>query len=242
MTETSTHKPTRQNASHDFRPLRDRLETEFATLLAPDLAAIGASQVYVVLLSETSILGDDAQFRGLFSPAMPFWFRAEIGARWRGAGPTFLLNDISPDCQDPDSFVGIAAHELAHAVDAFDAYIPEVPNYTPTVPEGFAASVVTGNITVPGRSVRHGHGPSWLRICCHLTFRMQQRGWPVWLPQVIDHDFYAYSSTSVYRRALGDECERLEDIPLSKLCDIPSPTDFIDLWNADLAQWPDGEF
>lgn len=242
MTETSNHGPTRETTCHDFRPLRAKLETEFAELLAPDLATLGASQVYIVLLSETSIMADDAQFRGLFSPAMPFWFRAEIGARWRGTGPTFLLNDVSPDCLDPDSFVGVAVHELAHVIDAHDRYIPAVANYTPTVPEGFVASVVTGNITVPARSARHCHGPSWIRICNHLVFRMQRRGWPVWLPMVIDHDHYGISSTSLYARALGDECERLEDIPLTVLRHIPAPTEFIDQWNADVAQWPDGEF
>lgn len=223
----------------DFRKLRDRLENEFASLLAADLSANAARAVYIVLVSETAILSADADFSGLHEPSMAGWFRDIIGPRWKGLGPTFLLHDLhiaeSGDTSH-ELFVGTAIHELAHALDSPRLYCRE--SETQQLPDGFV-NVVATSPGLDNQSVRRGHGGNWLRLCIHLTHRLQARGWDIALPFVIDRQYYGYSSTSCYRRALGDEPTRLEAVPLTTIQHIDPPKLFSDLWIADVTDWPD---
>ncbi len=225
----------------DLRELRDHLENEFADLLSPDLKANGASEIYVVLVSETDLLAADAKFDGLHGPAMSDWFRSEIGERWQGLGPCFLVNDnilLNNSCED--SFIATAVHELGHAIDTPGLYT-RANETGGSLPEGFVARVFSSH-RVAVRSARYGHGPSWIRACCHLVHRLRQRGWECRLPMVIDNDFYSLSSTSLYRNALGDEPSRLAAWPLTAIGQLPPPQKFLDQWNSDLTAWPDGEF
>ena len=236
------HREERQKImTHDFREIRDRIEKEFADMLGPDLKANAARAVYVVLMSETAILSADADFSGLHEPAMAGWFRDTISPRWKGLGPTFLLHDLhiaeSGDTAH-DLFVGTAIHELAHVINFPGLYSRDSESDAQPLPDGFVNVVVTS----PGldnQSTRHGHGVAWLRLCIHLTHRMQARGWDIALPFVVDREHYGYSSTSCYRRALGDEPARLAEVPLTTITSIDPPKLFSDLWIADVTNWPD---
>ena len=230
--------------------LRARLENEFADLLAPDLKANGADRVHIVLASTTD-LTTCGEFSGLHSPRLHRWLRSYI-PNWSGPAPTMLIDDatITNDCggrwgEMQERFTAIAVHELAHVVctpGLYDRDVDLPAGVTELVRQVFKESVATKSTFYSGVSPRIGHGPEFLRACCHLVHRMQQRGWETRLPQVIDNDFYSLSSTSLYRNALGDEPSRLADWPITSIATIPPPQKFLDQWNADLAEWPDGEF
>ncbi len=226
----------------DFRELRAQLEVEFSDLLAPDLAANAARAVYIVLVSETAILSADADFSGLHEPSMAGWFRDIIGPRWKGLGPTILLHDLhiaeSGGDTSHELFVGTAIHELAHALSSPGLYSRDSESDAQPLPDGFV-NVVATSPGLDNQSARHGHGVAWLRLCIHLTHRMQARGWDIGLPFVIDRVHYGYQSTSLYRRALNDEVTQLASTPLTTIKNIAPPQPFLDLWNSDLAAWPD---
>ena len=234
----------------ELKELRNRLEIEFADLLAPDLAANGASRIHVVLTSETDLVTCGA-FTALTSPRLWRWLEP-FTQKWNGPAPCLLIDGatISSDCGGHlpsmlERFIAVVTHEVGHIASVpglFEPVDPLIDEHAELARQFFVASVADRSMFYQGSSPRDGHGYEWIRACIHLTHRMRQRGWNVWLPGVIDREFYGYSSTSIYSRALGDECRRLEDIPLTSLQYIPAPAAFIDQWNADLAQWPDGEF
>ncbi len=237
------------NTIDDLHELRDRLEIEFADLLLPDLKANGADRVHVVIASETD-LSCSGEFSGLHSPRIHRWLRSYI-PKWNGPAPTMLIDDatITNDCggrwgEMQERFTAIAIHELGHVVCTPGLYArdDDLPDALgDVVRQLFVESIEKKATFYSGVSPRTGHGPEWLRGCCHLVHRMQRRGWEVRLPQVIDRDYYAYSSTACYARSLGDECERLADWPITSIATIPPPKKFLDQWESDLASWPDGE-
>ncbi len=235
--------------NNPFRELRDRLETVFADLLRPDLKINGADRVHVVMVSETD-LTTCGEFAGLHSPRIHRWLRSYI-PRWNGPAPTMLIDDatISRDCDArwdlmAERFISICTHELAHVVCTprlFDHDDESDKAMSDMVRQAFVESVAT-KATFYSSSPRVGHGVDWLRACLHITHRMQKRGWDIYAPQVIDSTFYSLSSTSKYRNALGDEPSRLSGWPVTSIPTIPPPQQFLDQWNSDLAEWPDGSF
>lgn len=236
-------------AHHDLRILRDRLESEFESMLAPDLAANGASRVHVVLASETTF-GLSGEFLGLTGAYIHERLRPFV-KNGDGPAPAMLIADelIFSNCSDnlglaEDKFAAICVHELAHIVCVDDLYGRRHERsdlFAEVLSATFAASVADPAAFDPTpKSQRPDHGTDWLRACCHITHRMQKRGWPVFLPMVINADFYGISSTASYSRALGDEPERLFEMPITEINNIDAPTAFLDLWNCDLAEWPNG--
>ena len=234
---------------HDFRELRAHIEDVFADMLSPDLKANGADRVHVVMVSETD-LTTCGEFAGLHSPRIHRWLRSYI-PNWNGPAPTMLIDDAT--CLNDsggrldlmaERFTAIAVHELGHIICTprlFDHDDESDKAMSDMVRQAFVESIEK-KATFYCSSPRVGHGPEWLRACCHLVHRMQCRGWELRLPQVIDRDFYAYSSTANYLRALGDECERLTDWPIGSIASLPPPQKFLEQWNADCAAWPDGSF
>ena len=233
-----------------FRELRGRLENEFADMLAPDLKANGADRIHVVLASETD-LNCCGQFSGLHSPRIHGWLRSYI-SKWNGPAPTMLIDDatITNDCGGrwdlmAERFTAIAVHELGHIVCTprlFDHDHESDKAMSDMVRQAFVESLEKKATFYSHASPRIGHGPEWLRIVCHLVHRMQKRRWNIYPPQIVDTNYYGYSSTSLYRNALGDEPSRLARLPMTAIAHLPPPQKFLDQWNADLAEWPDGKF
>ena len=232
---------------HELIELRDRLETEFSDLLAVDLKALGASQVHIVLVSDTD-LTTSGEFSGLHAPKIGLWLKSYI-PRWTGPAPAVLVDDgtIERDCGDSwhemrDRFVAVATHEMAHVVDTPGLFARDDTNTdapAEQMPPFIVEALRNKEAFYSGhRSPRFGHGVGWLRACCHLVFRMQQRGWDVYLPSVIDTDFYAISSTSLYARALGDEPARLAHMPLTEVMASPPPRKFLRQWRRDVSRFP----
>lgn len=222
--------------------LRARLESEFASILAPDLAANDADQVRIVLASETD-LQMCGEFTGLTSSRMHRWLR-EFVPNWSGPGPTMLIADsvIRADCHDDPAemdarLVGVTVHELGHICCVPGLYQPDggLPLSVDTdVRQAFRAAVASP-AAFHEQPVRADHGHEWLRACCHLVYRMRARGWcGLHMPQVISHEYYSYKPMGEYTRALGDEPARLVNMPLTVALALPTPRQFMKLWARDV--------
>jgi hypothetical protein len=109
----------------DTDVLRAEIEAEFTRQLAPELAATGANQVYVLWNSECRHPG---RWRGLYHCWFAGWYRQVIGNRWNGPGPCWILNDrliqkqVKSGCRDDrekefrEVSWGVSIHEASHAV------------------------------------------------------------------------------------------------------------------------------
>ncbi len=224
----------------DFRPLRDRLESDLAVVLKADLALHGAGGLYVVLISETA-LKPFGWFAGLSCPSMHKWLRDDIGARWRGSGPAVLIDDRTLCPAHPqDSLVGVALHEMAHALDWPTLFTAD--DIGGQTVRHVRTSLFTQMVSSPDEpyhpSPRAGHDWRWIRCLLHLIHRMDLLGWNASLPIAMDREFYGYSSLAEYRTALQGEPARLADLSFTAIRAIDPPQSFLDLYNDDLARWP----
>jgi hypothetical protein len=237
----------------DFGELRDRLQTEFADMLAPDLATNGASQIHIVVVSETDLMAN-GEFFGLTSPHIHRWLKTYI-PHWRGPAPAMLIDDVGivrayrGRLDDAASeFTGIVTHEMAHIACVPGLYARD--DEQPDAGDGSDEELFAMSIRMPekefaparaARSVRVGHEWPFLRECLHIRHRLERRGIECLMPLIVPHPYYGISTLATYWRALGDEPERLESLPLTSISDIDPPERFVDLWNSDLATWPDAE-
>ena len=168
-----------------FHELRTRLENEFADLLVPDLKANGADRVHLVLASETD-LATCGEFSGLHSSRIGRWLKSYVSG-WDGRGPCFLIDDatIANDGGGrsdlmAERFTAICTHELGHVVCTPGLYArdDDLPDALgDMVRQLFVESIEKKATFYSGVSPRIGHGPEWLRACCHILSRMQRRGW-----------------------------------------------------------------
>jgi len=84
-----------------------------------------------------------------------------------------------------------------------------------------------------------GHGGDFIRTLFHAAYRVRQVA-DEWLPRTGWFDPKQYSLPSredEYRAALGDEPERLADVPLTELSSIEPPASFAKLWRDDVQAW-----
>lgn len=134
--------------------------------------------------------------------------------------------------------IGAALHEICHWLDvpkpqepapetAAEQYIEFVnrckspPRYHASIPADF-----------------WGHGRSFIRLCCHVWWRICHGGGYVMRP-----DFLAFASTYeglealsrpiAYIAALDSELAANRDLPLRTLANIAPPAAFVDLWKRD---------
>ena len=234
----------------DFRELRDRLENEFASLLAPDLKANGADRVHIVIASETD-LTTCGEFAGLTSPHIHRWLRSYV-PRWNGPSPAMLIDDatILRDCGTwwnvESRFVAIAAHELSHIVCTPGLYARD--DEQPDPPDDGSQRLFSQSLAnreavhspaLSDMSPRRHHEWPFLRACLHIRHRLELRGIECLMPMMLDSGFYALSPLASYRRSLGDEPARLESLTMTMIKHIDPPKLFSDLWIADVTNWPD---
>lgn len=222
-------------------------------VVAPDLAG---RPVYIVLRSDLPrdwAGGED--YAGCTIAHLDLILRPtlERKRRWRGRGPAMLIDADAvagaaryrPRAARRrvflTAFLGIVLHELAHVFDM---------DFVPTQePEDWWVRVGRRLFSEPAApDSRPTNGPgalvpwrmhewTFIRIAVHLAERATAAGANVSPHDVIDLTEYGLSSTFQYARALGDEPVRMASRDFATIRRATPPTEFADLWNADVDRW-----
>lgn len=199
-----------------------------------DLAGL---PLYVELISTTELSSDVVV--AWCSKLLAYSLKAQLGARWRGAGIAIIVNDrllaaeVEPESQAA-SFVAAAVHEFAHAVEkkwADDIRSDEPPSSDAVA---FAHLVTRHQLGCQGIQLAEqarvvydaGHDPAGhLRVLLHLLDRARSAGVtiPVMLAQP---QLHCWSRADLYQRLLGDEPARLPDRTFVEILSRPLPDEY----------------
>ena len=171
----------------------------------------------------------------------------EQQGRWHGPGAAVVVDAAQIYQTVPYPFnaerqvIGATMHELVHWIEA-----PERPEPTPsTAAERYlefvehCKSPPECRASIPAEF--WSHGDTFIRLCCHVWWRMAHGGGFVLRP-----DFLAFAAAYegletlsrpiAYVAALDCEFEPNRDLPLRALASIAPPDPFVELWKRDEAQ------
>lgn len=145
-------------------------------------------------------------------------------------------NELRPDLRE---YVALNAvlHEFAHYAERL-----AVANRFGLKAHGEAPIDVATALAVdcpPGSPPWTYHGLWFIRAAIHLCHRAREAGFTganINTMRVADSS-YGLSRPARYCEMLGDETERLADVPLSELLGRDSPAEFRELFAADCAAW-----
>lgn len=184
-------------------------------------------------------------FRGLTSRRFYWTMRSSI-TNDRGPGPTIALSpraiaDHYPASRRrglfPVAALGVAGHEAIHlACEGLDLEAPAdvTPNYD-------GAALLRTIEATGGKTLEQavapfaGHGPDFIRVCLHFAHRAAGLG--ITDADVFDAPAYGLSSTWAYVKALGNERQRLADVPLTTIAQTPPPPALVALFRSDVIRW-----
>lgn len=170
---------------------------------------------------------------------------------WRGRGALLKINLdlIRQDNPSDDSHHKIRAvtlHELAHYVERLR--IPIERNELEDWPEPLRLAfekLQAKNFEVdePDEPVEPlpwvGHGDDFIRACIHIQHRAAKLGHYYSLNAMhVAGNTYALSDPDLYREALGDEPQRLENLPLADIWQHEPPATFETVWLHDTLPRP----
>jgi hypothetical protein len=171
---------------------------------------------------------------------------------WEGRGPAFMLNDRAmfadaASCSQNPNVIRYffeqtcwetAIHEWAHILQygtergkaPSPQMIEEVRLLFCSASEGTAEAE-------PPTLLDHVHGPEWIRIALHATWRADQhRGRAIGFEDVTNTLDRGLSSARQYLRALDNEPARMADRSFAEIVSTEPPAAFTDLWNKDAAR------
>jgi hypothetical protein len=219
-------------------------------------AILPERQIYVIFASQSprDLVPVDAWGYTYHSADLAFRNHLKDTGRWRGRGAAFFVNDrmlwryVYP--MVGRRFVHwrrevacTAAHEMVHIVER--SFLPSDLDETAMSeqPSSILRSWCATQNTLPLPEYApiswNDHGGVFLRLMLHTARRLQKQ-LDFYIPEcgVLDTDQYGIGSSSFrYRQALGDELDRLADVPLTELAKITPPTAFADLWQDDVRRW-----
>ena len=176
--------------------------------------------------------------------------------KWRGRRNLILLNDLEiGDYTHAMYHAGprriykrretlmVLAHELSHVAARPILESEKDDNLDPAFSKAVTASLVDFCKDTPSAAAAPcswaGHGGDFIRTLFHTAHRVRQVA-DEWLPRTGWFDPKQYSLPSredEYRAALGDEPERLADVPLTELSSIEPPASFAKLWRDGVQAW-----
>ncbi|MBI5865590.1 MAG: hypothetical protein HZB38_13995 [Planctomycetes bacterium] len=224
-------------------------------VVAPDAAT---GPFYVVLRPDlpAEYQGGEGGALALTSRHLDLMLRPtlERQRRWRGRGPTILLDPVAIAADAghrprpsrrrvfPAVAVGVVLHELAHIVitGPRDDEVEPDPALIQFGRLSLAADLTGTEAPTngPGAAVPwRGHEWPFIRIALYLAYRAARLGLDVAARDVFDAREYELSPTHRYVLALGNEPEHVAGRPITKISQVPPPTEFVELWQADVRGW-----
>lgn len=155
--------------------------------------------------------------------------------QWQGWRPAIIFIDQPAD---PSELLGLALHELAHALP-----FEELADVEPTAEdrqkqEEFLLAWQSIDPTPLLQATPWlGHATPFVRRALHLVYRAALLRREVGLPCVMDCGTYRLSGLWKYRRALGDEPKRMAGCSFREIEETPMPVAFRELFEADCRDW-----
>ena len=212
--------------------------------------------VYVLLSREVPRHFRPNGASGLTGRGLDLVLRASIGGRWRCRGAVILLNDIEIRGYSREIHRAgpmriharretwkVVAHEIAHLAlrEILPSELDENPN--PILTSAFADNLTEFCTTTPLAVEQPvpwiGHDGVFIRTLFHVAHRVRELAGE-WLPcntWFSPFRYGLYGAEYKYASALGDEPERLVDVPLTEIANIPPPKKFTELWRGDVRTW-----
>jgi hypothetical protein len=220
-----------------------------AEALCRQIAPHDLSDTFLYIVPQSRIPADrggNSVADGFTEPSLDLHLQDIIGPAWRGRGPCMVINDTDlfyghPDPLDIEStFCGIALHELAHVLMRPAPFKPR-PDAEPAKIV-FESLVVGHSVTIePSVDTQvepfAGHEAGFIRVALHLRHRADRAGVLVPMFYYCAGTPYGLSHPNRYRKALGNEPDRLADLSIREIIATPYPKAFWRLWTADVARW-----
>ena len=222
----------------DFAALVKRAHDLCRAVAGRDLNSL---PLYIVLQSAiASEFGHAEGCEGYTSPSLDLYLREVLAPSWQGRGPCLVVNDLLLADVPPDdresAFQAVVLHELTH--------ILERPALYRDRPEADAGCLKFEALAVAHQTacaepecdvpLYAGHEASFIRMVLHLRHRAMQHGAYVAPSRLCAGHRYGLFYAERYVQALGDEPEQLARGPLRIICQLPPPTEFTQLWDADV--------
>ena len=232
-----------------LRELRNRTEQALSELLG--------RTTYVVFSAELPMDTKLQHCGAMTSKWLTKELQPFIGGRWRGWGPSMIVNEqeIARYARELargqpwrsarkmviQEFVDACAHEAAHLLQ-FGWHREPDPGKMPAWIERQSRETVAILRAIPSVPLqelrvpwRH-HDAKFLRHYCHVSDRLQKT-LSIRSGLTFDTSVTGISPRWKYEVAIGDELQRLAHVPLGELGDIRPPEPFVELWRADVRKW-----
>lgn len=230
-------------ALDDLLSYRDWLEKSAETLISTELANQGLKAIYVVYDFESGI-SETVHFGGLTQETLAEILRPAIGPRWRGSGPAMLIcaRKLLLLLGDVDAAKSMIAtyfvHELSHIVDGPRLCWPgqvEPSEVAMARWVKFVSSVPTTDLTTAQDGYvwadqKDAHGPSFVRILCHLATRAATHGIPIVLSHLHNWTDYANLTYTSCFSSLREEIAGHEGRSIASIKAIAMPDTFVELF------------
>lgn len=156
----------------------------------------------------------------------------ESRGEWKGSGPFIVFND--ENLTEAEFWV-IFLHEMGHTLPAVSLEVVS----TPETRAARDADLAAATAKYPGEpGWTRGHGTEWLRICCHLWWRLAltcNRVVP--FHHAYDGAAYDLSYPQLYMEAIGNEPLLMRDFTFADIVASPKPTAFQQLFNWDYERY-----
>lgn len=213
---------------------------ELALQVAPELSG---SPLYIV--EPPNGYSALPQVKAFTLKAIDYKIRRALIERggWSGPGAMIVLN--TGQLTDDESLTGALLHELGHNVPA----TAPPADHEPTADEAakqveliafWAALPADTSDGAPPWQPHHGLG--FIRNCLHLMHRAALLGIELPFPAVqFAGNCYGLSGAWRYAHALGDEPARMIGATFAAITETQLPTEFAELWAADVAAWHRGQ-
>lgn len=209
---------------------------------------LGDVPLYVVPESALGEFGSGStNCYGYTTSSLDLYLRPLLGKRWQGRGPAMVINDalIAGDASDQQDLEivlrSVVLHELAHVLDRGELYRdrPDLDADVDKLTWEFAVvvnAVYEPSVTsTPTRVPYLGHELGFIRMALHLGWRAEELGFEVSGYLVHGTAQYGLSHHCRYEIALGDEPERLRDLPLREIARRPAPKRLYEVWMGDVS-------